>query len=53
MTDNLYDRDIRNLPERHAGLSRRVGRGEPVNGIDRAYVVEEIEDTGPFRFNAV
>lgn len=53
MPDDLYDRDIMIWSEQQADLLRRVARGERVNGVDWAHVVEEIEDVGLSQLNAV
>ena len=53
MPDDLYDRDILTWSRHQADLLRRLGRGERVNGIDWAHVVEEIEDVGLSELNAV
>ena len=53
MPDDLYDRDILFWSESQADLLRRLGRGEGVNGIDWAHVVEEIEDVGLSELHSV
>jgi hypothetical protein len=53
MPDDLYDRDALAWSERQAALLRRVARGEPVNDVDWDHVVEEIEDVGLSRLNAI
>lgn len=53
MPDDLYDRDILTWSRHQAGLLRRLARGERVNGVDWAHVVEEIEDVGLSELNAV
>jgi len=53
MPDDLYERDILTWSEHQAELLRRLARGERVNGVDWAHVVEEIEDVGLSQFNAV
>ena len=46
MPNDLYDRDVLAWSENQAALLRRVARGERVNDVDWAHVVEEIEDVG-------
>ncbi len=53
MPDDLYDRDILIWSQHQADLLRRLGRGEGVNGVDWAHVVEEIEDVGLSELHAV
>ena len=53
MPDDLYERDALAWSEQQAALLRRVARGELVNDIDWAHVVEEIEDVGLTQLNAV
>lgn len=53
MPDDLYEQDILIWSEQQADLLRRVARGERVNGVDWAHVVEEIEDVGLSELNAV
>ena len=53
MPDDLYDRDVLEWSERQADLLRRVANGERVNEVDWANVIEEIEDVGNERLNAV
>lgn len=53
MSDDLYDRDALAWSEQQAALLRRVARGERVNDIDWAHVVEEIEDVGLSELNTV
>ena len=53
MQDASYDQDILAWSNRQAELLRRLARGERVNGIDWAHVVEEIEDVGLSELNAV
>jgi hypothetical protein len=53
MPDDLYDRDILIWSESQADLLRRLGRGEGVNGIDWAHVVEEIEVVGLSELHSV
>lgn len=53
MPDDLYERDILTWSEHQADLLRRVARGERVNNVDWAHVVEEIEDVGLSELNAV
>lgn len=53
MPDDLYDRDVLLWSQQTADLLRRLARGERVNGIDWAHVVEEIEDVGLSELNAV
>jgi hypothetical protein len=53
MPDGLYERDILSWSEHQADLLRRLARGERVNDVDWAHVVEEIEDVGLSELNAV
>jgi hypothetical protein len=53
MPDDLYERDILVWSRQQADLLRRAARGERVNGVDWAHVVEEIEDVGLSELNAV
>jgi len=53
MPDDLYDRDVLAWSEHQVTLLRRAARGERVNDIDWAHVVEEIEDAGLSELNAV
>jgi hypothetical protein len=53
MPDDFYDRDVLAWSEHQATLLRRAARGERVNDIDWAHVVEEIEDAGLSELNAV
>jgi hypothetical protein len=53
MSDDLYERDVLVWSTRQADLLRRLARGERVNGVDWAHVVEEIEDVGLSQLNAV
>lgn len=53
MPDSLYERDILAWSAHQAELLRRLGRGERVNDVDWAHVVEEIEDVGLSQLNAV
>ncbi len=53
MPDDLYERDILSWSEHQADLLRRLARGERVNDVDWAHVVEEIEDVGLSEMNAV
>jgi hypothetical protein len=53
MPDGLYERDILAWSQHQADLLRRVARGERVNEVDWAHVVEEIEDVGLSELNAV
>jgi uncharacterized protein DUF29 len=53
MPDDLHDRDILIWSRQQADLLRRLSRGERVNGVDWAHVVEEIEDVGLSELNAV
>ena len=53
MPDDLYDRDILSWSEHQADLLRRLARGERVNDVDWAHVVEEIEDVGLSELHAV
>ena len=46
MPDDLYQRDILTWSEHQADLLRRVARGERVNNLDWAHVVDEIEAVG-------
>jgi hypothetical protein len=46
MPNELYDRDVLAWSEHQADLLRRLARGERVNDVDWAHVVEEIEDVG-------
>jgi len=52
MPSDLYDRDILVWSGQQADLLRRLARGERVNGIDWAHVVEEIEEVGVSELNA-
>jgi Domain of unknown function DUF29 len=53
MPDDLYERDVLAWSESQAALLRRLARGERVNDVDWAHVVEEIEDVGLSELNAV
>jgi Domain of unknown function DUF29 len=53
MSDDLYERDVLAWSESQAALLRRLARGERVNDVDWAHVVEEIEDVGLSELNAV
>jgi hypothetical protein len=53
MPDDLYDRDILTWSRHQAALLRRLARGERVNGVDWAHVVEEIDDVGLSELNTV
>jgi hypothetical protein len=53
MSDGLYERDILSWSEHQADLLRRLARGERVNDVDWAHVVEEIEDVGLSEWHAV
>jgi len=53
MPDDLYARDVLAWSEHQADLLRRLARGERVNDVDWAHVVEEIEDVGLSELNAV
>jgi hypothetical protein len=53
MPDELYDRDALAWSEHQADLLRRLARGERVNDVDWAHVVEEIEDVGLSGLHAV
>jgi len=53
MPDDLYERDILSWSKHQARLLRRLARGERVNDVDWAHVVEEIEDVGLSELNAV
>jgi hypothetical protein len=50
---DLYEHDILLWSEQQAELLRRLARGERVNGVDWAHVVEEIEDVGNSELHAV
>jgi hypothetical protein len=52
-SDELYDRDAFAWSELQADLLRRLARGERVNDVDWAHVVEEIEDVGLSKLHAV
>ena len=53
MPDDLYERDILTWSEHQADLLRRVARGERVNNVDWAHVVDEIEAVGLSELSAV
>lgn len=53
MSDDLYEQDVLAWSESQAALLRRLARGERVNDLDWAHVVEEIEDVGFSELNAV
>lgn len=53
MPNDLYERDILSWSEHQADLLRRLARGERVNDVDWAHVVDEIEDVGLSELNAV
>lgn len=53
MQNAPYDQDILAWSDQQAELLRRLARGERVNGIDWAHVVEAIEDVGLSELNAV
>jgi hypothetical protein len=53
MPDSLYEQDILAWSNHQADLLRRLARGERVNDVDWARVVEEIEDVGLSELNAV
>ena len=53
MPDDLYQRDILTWSEHQADLLRRVARGERVNNVDWAHVVDEIEAVGLSELSAV
>ncbi len=53
MQEAPYDQDILAWSDQQAQLLRRLAKGERVNGIDWAHVVEEIEDVGLSELNAV
>jgi hypothetical protein len=53
MPNDLYDRDALAWSEHQADLLRRLARGERVNEVDWAHVVEEIEDVGLAELHAV
>jgi hypothetical protein len=50
MPDGLYERDIL-VWSKHSG--RPLARGDRVNDVDWAHIVEEIEDVGLSQLNAV
>jgi hypothetical protein len=51
--DGLYERDVLAWSQHQADLLRRLGRGERVNDIGWANVVEEIEDLGLSELHSV
>ena len=53
MPNDLYDHDALAWSEQQAALLRRVARGERVNNVDWAHVVEEIESVGNEQLHAV
>lgn len=53
MGEDLYEQDILLWSERQAELLRRLARGERVNGVDWAHVIEEIEDVGNSELHSV
>jgi len=53
MPQDLYERDILAWAESQAALLRRVARGERVNDLDWAHLLEEIEDVGLSELRAV
>lgn len=53
MQEAPYDQDILAWSDQQAELLRRLAKGERVNGIDWAHIVEEIEDVGLSELNAV
>ena len=53
MPNDLYDHDALAWSEHQASLLRRVARGEGVNEVDWAHVIEEIEDVGLSQLHAV
>lgn len=53
MSDDLYERDVLAWSEREAGYLRRLSRGERVNDVDWAHLVEAVEDVGLSELNAV
>lgn len=53
MQDDLYDTDVLIWSEQQAALLRRLARGERVNEVDWAHVIEEIEDVGLAQLHAV
>jgi hypothetical protein len=53
MPDDLDERDVLAWSEREAAYLRRLARGERVNDVDWAHVVEEIEDVGLSELHAV
>jgi Domain of unknown function DUF29 len=53
MPDGLYERDILSWSEHQADLLRRVVRGETVDGVDWAHVVDEIAGVGLSELHAV
>ena len=46
MSDDLCQDDTLLWSEQQAALLRRVAAGERVTDVDRAHVIEEIEDAG-------
>ena len=46
MPDDLYERDMLIWSEHQAVVLRRVARDEPVEGVDRDNVIDEIESVG-------
>lgn len=50
---DLYERDSLAWSEQQADLLRRMSRGEQVNGLDWAHVVEEIESVGLSELHSV
>jgi hypothetical protein len=53
MPDDLYDRDILIWTEHQADLVRRLERGERMDGVDWAHIVEEIECVGLSELHSV
>jgi hypothetical protein len=53
MPDGLYEHDILAWSEHQAALLRRLERGERVNDVDWANVVEEIEGVGLSELHAL
>src|ERR1700729_2474037 len=53
MPDDLYEQDVLAWSDHQAGLLREVARGQQVNDVDWAHVIEEIEDVGLSELNAV
>lgn len=53
MSGELYETDVVAWSEQQAELLRRAARGERVNGLDWAKLIEEIEDVGKSERRAV